>query len=224
MKGGGSLSQKPFTGARHSIRFAREKVAMKGFIYIAGSFKSVRRSKCGEGKGWIDNDPHFWTFPPTWGICRNDLRRRVVDGDYIFFVLPSNAEQPQSVFAYLCVSEKITHADAYRRRELRAKQMGNKNPNGNIIVDGDGSYNRFDAGVHRHIFDKVKLEYAIGDPERSRLLSEAEIGTLAPQFLEFLKNVFGGNGTKPYDLISRYGRQLSESQVRTTLDWLNANQ
>jgi len=27
----------------------------------------VFKKKCG-GAGWLDNDPHFWTQPPTWGI------------------------------------------------------------------------------------------------------------------------------------------------------------
>jgi hypothetical protein len=76
--------------------------------------------------------------------------------------------------------------------------------------------------MHRRIFDKIKLEYVVGDPERSSLLSEAEIVLLAPRFLAFLKNLFGGKGTKPYDFIYRYGRQLSESQVRATLEWVNS--
>lgn len=194
---------------------------MKGFMYIAGSFQTVRRSKCGGGKGWIDNDPHFWTSPPTWGICRNDLRRKVGDGDYIFFVLPRNAKQPQSIFGYMRVAEKIPHGAAFRRRALRSKRMGNKNPNGNIIVDASSKYNRFDMGAHRRIFEKVKREYVIGNPKHSRFLTEAEIARLAPRFLNLLRGLFGGQGSKPYDFISRYGCQLSESQVHTILNWVD---
>jgi hypothetical protein len=101
--------------------------------------------------------------------------------------------------------------------------MGNKNPNGNIIVDASGNYNRFDAGIHRRIFDKVKLEYVVGDPKRSSLLTEHQITVIAPHFVQFLKNLFGGNGSKPYDFIFRCGRQMSESQVQTTLEWLNSH-
>ena len=53
----------------------------KGYIYISGAFTTVQRSKCG-GAGWLDNDPHFWTQPPTWGICRTDRRRGVDPGDF----------------------------------------------------------------------------------------------------------------------------------------------
>lgn len=190
-------------------------------MYIAGSFQTVRRSRCGGGKGWIDNDPHFWTSPPTWGICRNDLRRKVRPGDYVFFVLPKNARHPQSIFGYLRVAEKISHIEAFRRLALRSKRMGNKNPNGNIIVDASGNYNRFDAGAHRRIFEKVKREYVIGDPKHSRFMTETEIARFAPRFVELLKTLFSGRGSKPYVFISRYGRQLSEPQVCAVLEWVD---
>ncbi len=190
-------------------------------MYIAGSFHTVRRAACGGGMGWIDNDPHFWTQPPTWGICRNDLRRKADPGDYVFFVLPINAKHPQCLFGYLRVAEKITHMAAFQRKALRRKRMGKRSPNGNIIVDEFGGYNRFDEGAHHHIFEKVKREYAVGDLGHSRLLSESEITKLAPDFLRFLRLLFGKPGARPFDLISRYGRQLSEHQVQAVLKWVN---
>ena len=116
--------------------------------------------------------------------------------------------------------KKISHSRAYFRRELQNKRMGNKNPNGNIIVDGSGGYNQYDGGAHKRIFDKVRQEYVIGDPARSRLLSEIEISLLAPHFVVFLKSLFGGNGSRPFDFISIYGRKLSESQVHAVLEWI----
>lgn len=190
-------------------------------MYIAGSFHTVRRTACGGGTGWIDNDPHFWTEPPTWGICRNDLRRKADSGDYIFFVLPKNARHPQCFFGYLRICKIITHQDAFNRKQLRSKRMGNKFPNGNIIVDAAGKYNRFDGGVHRHIFERVKLDYAIGDPKHSRLLTEAEINKLAPDFMSFLIRLFRKPGMRPIDVITRYGAKLSEAQVDAVLDWID---
>ena len=61
---------------------------MKGYIYIASAFDTVNLSTCGQKGSWVDNDPHFWTYPPTWGICRNDIRAKAEEGDSIFFVLP----------------------------------------------------------------------------------------------------------------------------------------
>src|SRR2546430_2431671 len=91
---------------------------MKGYIYISGAFTTVNRSKCG-GNGWLDNDPHFWTQPPTWGICRTDLRCCVDVGDYVFFVLPKASELPQMIYGYFRVCEPpISHIQAYSRRDL----------------------------------------------------------------------------------------------------------
>jgi hypothetical protein len=74
---------------------------LKGYIYIASAFETVNRSVCGRKGSWVDNDPHFWTNPPTWGICRNDLRAGAEIGDYVFFVLPRRGRHPQMIFAYL---------------------------------------------------------------------------------------------------------------------------
>jgi hypothetical protein len=193
---------------------------MKGFIYIASAFHTVNRSKCGQGGAWIDNDPHFWTKPPTWGICRNDLRRRSDRGDYIFFVLPLRGRHPQMIFAYMRIAEKITHLAAYRRVDLRSKRMGNKHPNGNILVDASGNYNLFDAGVHKHKFHRIKDEYAIGDPANSRILNDRAIRSLAPQFLPQLSSVIGITGNRAIDIISRKGQQLNECQIKCLLSWL----
>ena len=193
---------------------------MEGFIYIAGSFENVNRSECGRGKGWIDNDPHFWSNPPTWGICRPDLRERAQPGNYVFFVLPKNGRHPQCVFGYLRVEDKISHLDAYRRSDLENKRMGNKNPNGNIIVDASGAYNRFDGDVHRHNFSRIKRAYVIGSPATARFLTATEIRRLAPSFLQTLRRVLRRDGPTPYDVISRYGSELSERQIAELIDWI----
>lgn len=46
---------------------------MKGYIYIASAFETVNRSTCGQKGSWADNDPHFWTSPPTWGRLAPDI-------------------------------------------------------------------------------------------------------------------------------------------------------
>jgi hypothetical protein len=198
---------------------------MKGFIYIASAFHTVNRSKCGRGGAWIDNDPHFWTSPPTWGICRNDLRKRANPGDYIFYVLPRHGRHPQMIFGYMQIAEpKITHAVAYHRPDLHSKRMGNKNPNGNILTDALGDYNRFDAGVHKPQFHRIKDEYAIGDPAHSRFLDDRVIRSLAPHFVSTLASIIGVltfPDQRPIDIITRKGRELDARQVRRLLAWLN---
>ncbi len=117
---------------------------MQGRIYISGAFTTINPSN-----GRLNKDPHFWTMPPTWGICRTDYRKTINIGDYAFFVLPQTSELPQMIYGYLRVSEKITHIEAFDRPELQEKRMGNKNPNGNIIVNAKGQYNRFDYNIHK---------------------------------------------------------------------------
>ena len=195
---------------------------MKGIIYIAGSFLTVNKGSCGGGKGWIDNDPHFWTSPPTWGICRNDLRKKANSGDYVFFVLPAESKYPRCLFGYIKIKEKITHLQAYNRRNLRSKRMGNKNPNGNIIVNSKGNYNRYDGDVHLHMFNRIKLEYVIGDPKNSKLLSSKEIDKLAPGFMSLLNSIFGTRKDRPIDYISRHGRILDTKQVNQIIDWADS--
>lgn len=68
----------------------------------------------------------------------------------------------------------------------------------------------------------MKHEYVVGDPEHSRFLTEQEIRELAPRFVPFLKKVFGSRGRKPSDFISRAGRELDASQIRTVPGWVNA--
>lgn len=194
---------------------------MKGVMYIAGSFEAVDKGKCGRGKGWIDNDPHFWTSPPTWGICRNDLRLKIDVGNYVFFVLPKKSKHPQTIFGYLQVRDIVTHDDAFNHIELRSKRMGNKNPNGNIIVDELGHYNRFDGGAHKGIFEKVRGRYVVGNAVGSRFLTGSEIQALAPDFVKVLRRILGKQGRRPIDLISRYGCELSGSQVDEFLKWVN---
>lgn len=194
---------------------------MKGYIYIASSFETVNRSACGQGGSWIDNDPHFWSSPPTWGICRPDLRAGAEEGDVVFFVLPKNGRHPQSIFGYLTIDKMVTHAEAFCNAKLLSKRMGNKTPNGNIIVNASGTYNRFDAGAHFENFEKIKNRYAIGRSSESRMLTHREIQRLAPLFVEQISRVIGKQGERAIDVISRKGRKLSPAQVQALLAWVN---
>lgn len=198
-----------------------EVIAMTGYIYIAGSFLNVNRSRCGQGGEWIDNDPHFWTDPPTWGICRPDLREKVVEGDVVFFVLPLASRHPQMIFAYMTVRENTTHVEAFSRLELQSKRMGPHVPNGNILVDEKGRYNRYDLDAHRDNFERISKHYVIGDSYSSRLLGDRQIRALAPTFIETLSSILKKPGARAIDIVSRYGTTLSIEQVVKLTDWLN---
>lgn len=195
---------------------------MKGYIYIASSFETVNRSVCGQKGSWVDNDPHFWTQPPTWGICRNDLRATAEQGDVVFFVLPRRGKHPQTIFGYITIERIISHVHAFHDPALRSKRMGNKHPNGNIIVTSDGSYNRFDAGAHFYKWKRIAKHYAVGKADLPRMLNAAEIRKKAVTFLATLEDVLGKSGPRPIDLISRKGARLTARQVQQLLRWLSA--
>ena len=125
------------------------------------------------------------------------------------------------IFGFLKIAEKLSHIEAFRRPDLRCKRMGNKMPNGNIIVEAGGEYNRFDGGAHRHKFDKIKRHYVVGSEAESRMLTSEEIRRLAPTFLKTLGSVLGVQGARAIDIISRKGRVLTAQQARALVTWLN---
>lgn len=191
---------------------------MGGRIYISRAFTEIDRTRADEV--WLDNDPHFWDSPPSWGICRTDYRRTIAIGDYVFFVLGKRSRLPQMIYGYLQVKEKITHEEAYHREALRQKRMGNKNPNGNIIVDEAGRYNRFDKGIHHRRFEHIRQHYIVGDKETSAFLAEEQIRALAPGFVPALNRIFGMNRETPFAILGRSGRRLSDDQVDAILAWM----
>jgi hypothetical protein len=100
--------------------------------------------------------------------------------------------------------------------------MGNKNPNGNIIVDANGQYNRFDGGIHEKRFEKIKLYYVIGDESNSEFLTEKKIRQLAPGFLSALDEIFESKESSVFKVIGRSGRRMSEKQINQLLTWLHS--
>lgn len=202
------------------MAFELHKVkSMKGRIYISSAF-TCHSSKCNP-PGYLDNDPHFWKPPPTWGICRPDIRENLGVGDYIFFVSPKKSELPQMIYGYMQIKEKISHATAYYRPELASKRMGDKNPNGNIIVDSRGKYSPFDKNAdHQKRFPRIKKHYVIGVRKNSKFLSPQKMKRLAPRFLDELNRIFGFRKNRVIDAVSRWGRKLSEQQVNELVGWL----
>jgi len=192
---------------------------MQGRIYISSAFTNFKYVKCKTNKDWLDNDPHFWNSPPTWGICRTDFRKMLDKDDYVFFVLPKKAELPQMIYGYIKIVESIPHIEAYK--SFPQKRMENKNPNGNIIVDEFGNYNRFDNNVHQVRFEEIKKYYIIGDKNISKFLKPNDIIKLSKYFFPTLQTVFDSKAKNIFNIIGRKGRVLSEKQINYLLKWLN---
>jgi hypothetical protein len=197
------------------------KDSYQGRIYISSAFTNLPYVKCKPNTEWLDNDPHFWSSPPTWGICRTDYRRVLSEGDYVFFVLPKHTNLPQMIYGHMRIFQKMTHVEAFKR--LPHKRMKDRNPNGNIIVDVHGAYNPFDLGVHLDRFDEIKKHYMIGDKEHSQFLKPKAIQRLAPSFLATLNRVFGCDKQDIFSIIGRKGRVLDKKKVDTILRWLSSH-
>lgn len=194
----------------------------EGRIYIASAFKEITPPL--SKNDWRDNDPHFWTQPPTWGICRWDFRNQMRPGDWVFFVLPADAERnlPQMIFAYIKIKDIFSHLTAYNRVDLDSKKMGNKFPRGNIICDANFKYNRFDLGEHKLHFSDIKNHYAIGDPAESEFLAEEKIRRLGLQFLDVLNRIYDKDRKSVFGVIGRRGRILNQEQSQMLINWLRS--
>jgi len=192
---------------------------MEGRIYISSAFTNLKYAKCKPNKDWLDNDPHFWNSPPTWGICRTDFRKMLNKNDYIFFVLPKRTELPQMIYGYIKILKSISHLEAYQI--FPQKRLKNGKPNGNIIVDEFGNYNRYDNNAHKERFEQIKNYYIVGDRNNSKFLQENEINKLSKSFLQKLQKVFVSKASDIFDIIGRKGRILDEKQIDTLLKWLN---
>lgn len=189
---------------------------MKGYIYIEGYFKTVNILD-----PVLDNDPHFWVSPPTWGICRNDLRKCMEVGDYIFFVLPKYSNygpNAQMIFGYFKVEKIISHSQAHT--EYPQKRMKRGKVNGNIIVDEIGLYNRFDKGIHKDKFNEIKYYYVVGSLKNSEFLPQEKLKKLAPKFRMTLNSIFNADKKGIHNIITRKGRRLNPQQIVKLLEFL----
>jgi len=193
---------------------------MKGYIYIASCYKTIEIRS--DSKEFIDNDPHFWTFPPTWGICRTEFRKNVNSGDYVFFVLPKYSvlgQENQMIFGYLKVKRIISHFEAYLEYPEK-RMLRNERINGNIIVDKNGNYNIYDRGAHKSRFNEIKQYYVVGEQKSSKFLTEEKVMRLAPQFTKSLNIIFNTEDKNIFEIISRKGRKLDENKIIKLLDFL----
>jgi hypothetical protein len=188
----------------------------EGRIYIASVFDNLDPFN---GQG-VDNDPHFWYTPPTWGICRTDFRSNVKKDDVVFFVSSkNNSNFPQMIFAYLVVSRTITHDQAFI--EFPDKRMrSNAVVPGNILVDSRGKYNKADEGAHLDRFHEIKNHYVVGQ-KYSRMLTIDEINRKAPELDMIINRIFDKKYMKAHEIIGQKGRVLNEKQINKLIDWLN---
>ena len=122
------------------------------------------------------------------------------------------------IYGYIRIIEKIPHIEAFKR--FPNKRMKNGNPNGNIITDEFGNYNKYDLGAHKNRFESIKQYYLVGDVSHSKFLRVEEIMKLSKYFLPALRKIFNCNAPDIFSIIGRKGRVLSSSQIIKLLTWL----
>ena len=181
---------------------------MKGYIYTmyGGADPAYH---------WTLNDPIFGRSP-TLGACVPHIRRAVEVGDSIFVISGHIPGIRQFIVGGFEVAEKIDALAAYKRfPEHRLTRSANGQTLGNIIVDSRGKHHPLD---HHKNFEGRIENYIVGrDP--LVLTTPLQIKAAREETVDILSDVFGKNGSKPFEIIGRY-RKMDEHQIDQLRTWL----
>jgi len=169
------------------------------------------------GHGWVMTDPIFGKVP-TLGACVPNIRRAVVEGDYIFVVSGRVEGARQFVVGGFRVAEKINALAAFRRfPQNRIHLARTGEVQGNIIVMSSGKHNPLDD--HDNFAKRIE-NYIVGkDPVY--LDRQNEYNAAREETLDVLGDVFGKRGRRIFDVIGRY-RKMDERQVNKVLVWMRS--
>jgi hypothetical protein len=161
-------------------------------------------------------DPHLGK-DPSLGACRPDFRRQVKPGDYVFTISGRVPGVPQFLMGGFEVAAKVHANDAYRLfPKQRLHRLADGQVAGNVIVNSRGQRHRLDD--HRN-FEKRLDNYVIGKNPIA-LSKPREIALARRDTLDVLCDVLKRPGKTPHEVVTRFGRTLSEEQVEMLLVWL----
>jgi len=161
-------------------------------------------------------DPYLGDTP-SLGACRPDIRRRLVPGDHIFVISGKVPDANQFVMGGFEVQSTIDAREAYRLfpdQRLRLREDGQVS--GNIIVNSNGKQHRLDD---HHSFDRRTANYVVGKNLIS-LVTPEEIALGRKQTLGVLRDILQNSGASPWELVGRWGTELTEDQVLQLREWL----
>ena len=163
-------------------------------------------------------DPYLGPHP-TLGACRPDIRKQLKKGDHIFVISGRIPDFNQFVMGGFEIESKIPAIEAYRLfPDLRLGQLQDGQLTGNIIVTADGRQHELDNHTS---FDRRVQNYVIGtNPIVLRTPSEISEGRR--QTLEALRDILHKKGKTPFEVVGRFGTQLTDQQVIQLRDWLEA--
>lgn len=180
---------------------------MKGYIY-------TMYQGADPGNGWKMTDPIFGKVP-TLGACMSNMRRVVMEGDYIFSISGRVENLKQYIVGGFAVQEKINALAAFNRfPENRMTKLDDGQLKGNIIIDKYGNQLPFD---YHSNFESRLDNYIIG---RDPILfeKEKEIKIARESTIEILNTLFGKNEEKISKIIGRW-RKLDEIQIKDLIQW-----
>jgi hypothetical protein len=151
------------------------------------------------------------------GACRPDIRERIRIGGHIFVISGKVPNVSQFVMGGFEVAAKIDAREAFRRfPEQRLHLLKDGQLGGNIIVDADGAQHPLD---NHNSFSRRISNYVVGTNGISMETPE-EIAVAREQTLEMLREVLGKKGGSPWEVVGRWGSDLSDVQVFRLREWL----
>jgi hypothetical protein len=162
------------------------------------------------------NDP-FLGPTPTLGACRPDIRRKLKKGDHIFTISGRVPGVAQFVMGGFEIAAKIPAGEAYKQfPNLRLHQLDDGQVSGNIIVNSRGEQHALD---NHSSFHKRIENYVIGT-NLVAARSAREIEVARKETLEVLQEIIRKKGKSAFELVGRFGADLSELQVIQLRQWL----
>lgn len=165
-------------------------------------------------------DPYLGDCP-TLGACRPDVREQLRQGDHIFVISGRIPDADQFVMGGFEIAEKISAKEAYSRfPRLRLKTRPDGQLTGNIIVDAAGLQSQLDDHPAKTFTRRIR-NYIVGKDPIS-LLTTTEISECREQTLDALRDILGRKGNSPFQIVGRFGTNLTEHQVIELREWLSA--
>lgn len=156
---------------------------------------------------------------PSLGACRPDIRKQLGKGDHIFVISGKIPQANQFVMAGFEIEAKIDATEAYQlfpEQRLRQRQDGQLM--GNIIVDANGQQHQLD---NHNSFENRIQNYVIGT-NLLALETDEEIARGRLETMDALREILQRDGDTPIEVVTRFGRRLTEKQIEQLRDWLES--
>jgi len=180
---------------------------MIGEIFITSSGYDPQMGK-------LVKDPYLGDVP-SLGICRPDIRKRVMPGDYIFVVSGKVPGFQQYVIGGFEVEEKIHAMTAFRRFPEQRLHLNDGQLAGNVIVNSRGQQHKLDQ---HNAFERRIDNYVIGKNPIA-LTTPEEVTRGRAETLDVLREIMMKPGKAPLNVIGR-GSKLTQDQVLQLRHWL----